>query len=55
MVHAGRQIVGGRATPERPARTDFNEVRPHSALDNQTPNEFARHRAATLNPQQLAS
>ncbi len=23
-------------------RTDYNEVRPHSSLDNQTPNEFTR-------------
>jgi transposase InsO family protein len=36
-------------------REDFNEVRPHSALDDQTPAEFARRYAATLNPQRLAS
>jgi putative transposase len=36
-------------------RKDFNEVRPHSALDNRTPSEFARRYAATLNPQRLAS
>lgn len=36
-------------------REDFNGVRPHSALDNRTPNEFARRYAATLNPQRLAS
>ena len=36
-------------------REDFNEVRPHSALDNQTPGEFARRYAATLNSQRLAS
>jgi len=36
-------------------REDFNEVRPHSALDNQTPGEFARRYAATLNLQRLAS
>lgn len=36
-------------------RTDFNEVRPHSALGNQTPSEFARRYAASLNPQSMAS
>ena len=36
-------------------REDFNEVRPHSALNNQTPGEFARRYAATLNLQRLAS
>lgn len=36
-------------------RADFNEVRPHSALGNQTPSEFARRYAATLNPQSMAS
>ena len=36
-------------------REDFNEVRPHSALDNRTPGEFARRHAATLNSQRLAS
>lgn len=36
-------------------RQDFNEVRPHSALDNRTPSEFARRHAATLNSQRLAS
>lgn len=36
-------------------REDFNEVRPHSALDDQTPAEFARRYAATLNSQRLAS
>jgi putative transposase len=36
-------------------REDFNEVRPHSALDNQTPGEFARRYTATLNLQRLAS
>lgn len=36
-------------------REDFNEVRPHSSLDDQTPGEFARRYAATLNSQRLAS
>ena len=36
-------------------RIDFNEVRPHSALGNQTPSEFARRYAASLNPQSMAS
>ena len=33
----------------------YNEVRPHSALGNQTPSEFARRYPATLNTQRLAS
>ena len=36
-------------------RVDYNEVRPHGALGNKTPNEFARNYAATINPQRLAS
>jgi transposase InsO family protein len=36
-------------------RKDFDEVRSHGALDNRTPGEFARHYAATLNSQRLAS
>jgi putative transposase len=36
-------------------REDFNEVRPHSALDNRTPGDFARRYAATLSSQRLAS
>ena len=36
-------------------REDFNEVRPHSALDNRTPGEFARRYAAALTQQRLAS
>jgi putative transposase len=34
---------------------DYNEVRPHSALGNQTPSEFARRYTETLNTQRLAS
>jgi len=34
---------------------DINQVRPHSAPDNQTPSEFAQRYAATLNLQRLAS
>jgi len=36
-------------------RVDYNEVRPHSALANKTPSEFARNYVATINPQRLAS
>ncbi len=36
-------------------REAFNEVRPHSALDNRTPSEFARRHAATINSQRMAS
>jgi len=31
-------------------RQDFNQVRPHSALDNKTPSEFAQRYTETLNP-----
>ena len=34
---------------------DFNQVRPHSTPDNQTPNEFPQGYAVTLNLQRLAS
>ncbi len=36
-------------------RQDFNEIRPHSALDNDTPSEFARRYTETLNTQELVS
>lgn len=36
-------------------RQDFNEVRPHSALDHKTPSEFARRYTKTLNTQGLVS
>lgn len=36
-------------------RQDFHEVRPHSALDNQTPGEFVRRYTRTINPQSIAS
>ena len=29
-------------------RRDYNEVRPHSALDNKMPGEFAREHGATV-------
>jgi putative transposase len=35
-------------------RQDFNDVRPHSALDNRTPSEFARRYTETLNSQRIA-
>lgn len=34
---------------------DYNEVRPHSSLDDRTPGEFARRYAQMFNPQGLAS
>jgi len=36
-------------------RLDYNDVRPHGALGNQTPNEFARRYAENITPQRLAS
>jgi putative transposase len=36
-------------------REDYNEVRPHGALDDRAPAEFARAYAANINPQRLAS
>jgi putative transposase len=36
-------------------REDFNEVRPHSALDNKTPSEFARRYTELLTQPELAS
>jgi putative transposase len=36
-------------------RADYNEVRPHSALENRAPAEFARAYAANIQPQRLAS
>ena len=36
-------------------REDYNEVRPHGALDDRTPAEFARAYAATINLQRLVS
>lgn len=36
-------------------REDFNEVRPHSALDNKTPSEFARRYTELLTQPGLAS
>jgi putative transposase len=53
-LHWWRSVAEARDAVQT-FREDFNEVRPHSALDNQTPSEFARRYAATLNPQRLAS
>lgn len=36
-------------------RQDYNQNRPHGALDGRTPAEFAKTYAATSNPQRLAS
>lgn len=36
-------------------RRDYNETRPHSALDNRTPAEFAAERGGAVNPQRLVS
>lgn len=52
-LHWWRTVAEARIAVES-YREDFNEVRPHSALDNQTPSEFAR-RYATLNSRRLAS
>ena len=53
-LHWWRSVAEAREAAQM-FREDFNEVRPHSALDNQTPAEFARRYAATLNSQGLAS
>lgn len=53
-LHWWRSIAEARDAVDA-YREDFNEVRPHSALDNQTPGEFARRYTATLNLQRLAS
>ena len=53
-LHWWRSVAEAREAAQT-FREDFNEVRPHSALDNQTPAEFARRYDATLNPQRLAS
>lgn len=52
--HWWRSIAEAREAVDA-YRQDFNEVRPHSALDNKTPSEFARRYAETLNSQRLAS
>jgi putative transposase len=39
--HWWRSIAEARDAADA-YRKDFNEVRPHSALDNRTPGEFAR-------------
>lgn len=36
-------------------RRDYNEARPHSALNNRTPAEFAAERGGAVNPQRLVS
>jgi putative transposase len=36
-------------------RADYNELRPHSALGNRAPADFARAGAANIQPQRLAS
>lgn len=53
-LHWWRSVAEARAAVDH-FREDFNEVRPHKSLDNQTPAEFARRYAATLNSQGLAS
>ncbi len=53
-VHWWRSLSEVREAIES-FREDFNEVRPHSALENRTPIEFARLYAATTNPEELAS
>lgn len=53
-LHWWRSIAEARDTIDA-YREDFNEARPHSALDHRTPGEFARHHAVVSNPQRLAS
>jgi putative transposase len=52
--HWWRSIAEAREAVDA-YRQDFNEVRPHSALDNKTPSEFARRYTETLNSQRIAS
>ncbi len=53
-LHWWRSIAEARDALDA-YRQDFNEVRPHSALDNQTPSQFARRYTEALNLQRLAS
>src|SRR5262249_28726513 len=53
-VHWWRDLGEAREAIEG-FRQDFNDVRPHSALANRTPSEYARVHAAGTNPQRLAS
>jgi putative transposase len=52
--HWWRNIAEAREAVDA-YRKDFNEVRPHTALENRTPSEFARRYTELLNPQRIAS
>ena len=53
-LHWWRTIDEARSTVAE-YRDDHNRVRPHSALEYRTPQEFAASYVASLNPQRLAS